>query len=171
MRKVHSVLDAALSPDRYNVSVVIPCYNYGDKLRAALESVLRQTYSPLEIEVIVVDDGSDEENARKTKAVAEEYGALYLRKDNGGVATARNLGIRVSIGAFICPLDADDEIAPTFLEQCIAGFKADQGLSLAYTGITTVFPDGSTAESAWPGEYDFNRFIRRREPGSYLLCF
>ena len=86
------------------VSVVIPNYNCGGFLPAALGSVFAQTYP--EIEVLVVDDGSTDDSLR----VLERYAGRVrvLRQANAGVSAARNHGIRESRGALIAFLDADD---------------------------------------------------------------
>ncbi len=68
------------------VSVIVPCYNQARFLAQSVDSVLRQTYRP--IEVVVVDDGSTDD----TSAVAASYAGniRYLYRDNGGLAAARN---------------------------------------------------------------------------------
>jgi len=88
------------------VSVVIPCYNYGRFLSAAIGSVLAQRY--LDIQLIVIDDGSRDE----TPAVAARYPtATYVYQRNLGVSKARNRGTALSDGEFILFLDADDQLA------------------------------------------------------------
>ena len=86
------------------VSVIIPNYNYGAFLPAALESALDQTLSPLE--VIVVDDGSTDDSA----AVVSQFGHLvrFVSQQNSGVSQARNHGAELSSGEFLAFLDADD---------------------------------------------------------------
>ncbi len=86
------------------VSVVISNYNYGRFLPAALDSVLRQTYTALD--VIVVDDGSTDESA---EVLARYDGRVrILRQKNAGVSAARNAGILASRGEAVAFLDADD---------------------------------------------------------------
>lgn len=86
------------------VSVVIPFYNNIEWLGEAVESVLAQTYN--DFEIIVVNDGSKE----NTDSFLEKYKdkVNYFLKENGGAATARNLGIDKSQGEFIAFLDSDD---------------------------------------------------------------
>lgn len=92
------------------VSVVIPCYNYGNYLEKAIESVLIQTYPYYEI--VVVDDGSMDH----TKEVAQKYDTVkYIYQSNQGVSAARNNGIKNSKGKFIVFLDADDWLLPDAL--------------------------------------------------------
>lgn len=87
------------------VSVVIPCHNYGRFLAGAIESVLAQRYSP--IELIVVDDGSTDD----TSAVANRYPVTRcIRQRNLGLSEARNRGLEAAGGEFILFLDADDQL-------------------------------------------------------------
>ncbi len=86
------------------VSVIIPTFNRAHVLARAIDSVLAQTYSP--IEIIVVDDGSFD----GTKELLDRYkGKIQiLTQSNKGVSAARNLGIRKSCGPLIALLDSDD---------------------------------------------------------------
>jgi glycosyltransferase involved in cell wall biosynthesis len=90
------------------VSVIIPCYRQAQFLRTAIDSVLMQTYP--HIEIIVVNDGSDDD----TEAVAKSYGVKvqYLHRQNGGLSAARNTGIAQARGTYFKFLDADDHIHP-----------------------------------------------------------
>jgi glycosyltransferase involved in cell wall biosynthesis len=92
------------------VSIIIPVYNGSDYLREAIDSALAQTYR--NIEVIVVNDGSTDDG--KTEAIALSYGERirYLRKENGGVASALNLGIREMTGDYFSWLSHDDLYYP-----------------------------------------------------------
>lgn len=85
------------------VTIVIPTFNSERYLSAALESVLAQTYSP--IEVLLIDAGSQD----NTAAIAKAYGSVELRQQAGkGLADARNTGIRTARGELIAFLDSDD---------------------------------------------------------------
>lgn len=88
------------------VSIVIPVYNGSDYMREAIDSALNQTYQ--NIEVLVINDGSRDDG--KTDAVAREYGdrIRYFAKENGGVSTALNTGIREMRGEFFSWLSHDD---------------------------------------------------------------
>ena len=88
------------------ISIVIPVYNGADYLRDAIDSALEQTYG--NCEVIVVNDGSSDNGA--TEAVAREYGEQirYFYKENGGVASALNLGISKMKGDYFAWCSHDD---------------------------------------------------------------
>ena len=97
-----------------SISVVIPTYNRKSRLERALNSVLNQILQP--IEIIVVDDGSEDGTA---ELVMEKYPSVkIIRQNNRGVSAARNHGIRCSRGDWIAFLDSDDEWDPRkLLEQ------------------------------------------------------
>lgn len=90
------------------VSVIIPVFNRGVLVKRSIESVLRQTYS--EVEVIVADDGSTDSTQEQILQFGDKV--RYFYKKNGGVSSARNLGIKKSLGKYIAFLDSDDEFFP-----------------------------------------------------------
>jgi len=100
------------------VSIIIPVYNGSNFMRDAIESVLAQTYQ--NIEIIVVNDGSCDEG--RTESIAQSYGnsIRYVAKENGGVATALNLGIRLAQGDFISWLSHDDLYLPNKIKLQVA---------------------------------------------------
>lgn len=110
------------------VSCVIPAFDAERWLTEAVQSVLDQTWSP--IEVIVVDDGSTDD----TPAIAAAFGGRVrvLRQPNAGPAVALNHGIRESRGEFLAFLDADDLWPPGKLALQMARLAADTGLHACY---------------------------------------
>lgn len=100
------------------VSVVIPCFNYGQYVEEAIDSVLAQTFSNFEI--IVVDGGStDEQTIVKLKALNKEKTTIFYRGGRHLVGDNRNFGIEKARGKYICCLDADDKLQPTYLEKAL----------------------------------------------------
>jgi hypothetical protein len=99
------------------VSIVIPVYNGSNYLREAIDSALAQTYQ--NVEIIVVNDGSNDKGA--TERIAKSYGdkIKYYKKENGGVATALNLGIKKMSGEYFSWLSHDDMYYPEKLEKQI----------------------------------------------------
>jgi glycosyltransferase involved in cell wall biosynthesis len=101
------------------VSVIIPAFNAEKTIARAVDSVLAQTYSP--VEVIVVDDGSTD----GTRGICESYGdkITYIHQANKGVSAARNKGIQTASGEYIGFLDADDRYLPEKLEHQLPLFS------------------------------------------------
>lgn len=104
------------------VSVIIPCYQQAKYLATAIDSVLAQTYAP--IEVLVVNDGSSDD----TEQVAHQYGdrIVYLVRPNGGVSAARNTGIARAGGRYFKFLDADDHLHPEQIAWQMEGLAGRQ---------------------------------------------
>jgi len=98
------------------ITVVIPLYNKGVRIRRTIESVLAQTYA--DFHVIVVDDGSTDDSAKYVKEYNDSR-IHYFYKENGGVSSARNYGIKNSKSDWLLFLDADDELVPNALEAFI----------------------------------------------------
>jgi glycosyltransferase involved in cell wall biosynthesis len=99
------------------VSIIIPVYNGSDYLAEAIDSALAQTYK--NIEVLVINDGSKDNGA--TRDIALGYGdkIRYLEKENGGVATALNFGIKEMKGKYFSWLSHDDKYFPNKIEHQI----------------------------------------------------
>ena len=110
------------------VSVIIPVYNCEKYLAEAIESVLAQTYQPLEI--IVIDDGSTDGSAE----VAKSFGPTvqYCFQVNSGTAAARNRGIELAKGDFFAFLDADDLWVEDKLTNQMAAFTNNPNLDIVY---------------------------------------
>lgn len=101
--------------DNPKISVIIPVYNVEPYLRRCLDSVIRQTYTNLEI--ILVDDGSTDGSS----AVCDEYKEkdsriLVIHKENGGVSSARNAGLEMATGEWIGFVDSDDWVETDMYE-------------------------------------------------------
>ena len=101
-----------------HVTVIIPAYNAGRTITAALESVFAQTYR--DFDVIVVDDGSTDDTAQRVAEWGDRV--RYLRQANGGPASARNEAVRHSSSPLIAFLDADDVWLPRKLERQVSYF-------------------------------------------------
>jgi glycosyltransferase involved in cell wall biosynthesis len=122
------------------VSVVIPTYNRARSITRAIDSVLTQTFQ--DIELIVVDDGSQDDTAE----VLTRYGdrLCLIRQENRGVSAARNKGIRAAHGNWIAFLDSDDEWRPTKLALQIACLE-EKAMKVCFTrcvdGNGGIIPD------------------------------
>jgi hypothetical protein len=111
------------------VSVVIACHNYGRFLAEAIDSALNQTHHPME--VVVVDDGSTDNSVE----VARRYPVRLLTQPNSGICVTANRGIAASRGEFVLRLDADDRLAPTYVEETLAVLTAHPEADFAYTSV------------------------------------
>ena len=97
------------------VSVIIPIYNVEQYLKRCVDSVINQTYK--NIEIILVDDGSPD-NCNK---ICDEYAKAdkrikVIHKTNGGLSSARNEGLNIAEGEYICFIDSDDWVSESFVE-------------------------------------------------------
>ncbi|MCG6944211.1 MAG: glycosyltransferase [Deltaproteobacteria bacterium] len=100
------------------VSVVIPAYNAERTIGEAVVQSLSQTRGSLQVELVVVDDGSTDDTA----AIAESAGATVIRQQNAGPAAARNRGWQSATGTFICFTDSDCIPIAGWLENLLDGF-------------------------------------------------
>jgi glycosyltransferase involved in cell wall biosynthesis len=119
-----------------DVTVVIPCFNYGRFLGEAVDSAVREG-----AEVVVVDDGSTEPLPQLPAEVE------LVRQENAGVARARNAGLARAQTPYVLALDADDRLAPGALDALRAPLLADPELGFTY-GRMKFFGD-------WEGELRF----------------
>ena len=143
LTKSIGILDlTAMQFDQPLVSALVPAYNAEAFIGDTLDSIINQTYT--NIEVLVVDDGSQDRTAEIVESIAQKDSRVtLLRQSNAGVAAARNLAIQKSTGDYIAPIDADDIWYPQKLEkqmQCM--LTADPSVELIYTWTASVTEKG-----------------------------
>jgi len=125
-----------LSQGQPLVSVVIPCFNYGHFVVDAIESVLAQTLK--NVEIVVVDGGSTDVTTVETlKGIQRPRTRILLRDGRHLVGDNRNYGIEKSSGRYICCLDADDTLDPTYLEKAVFHLET-YGYDIVSTAINFV---------------------------------
>lgn len=137
------------------VSVVIPSYNRAHCLKRTVDSVLTQTYPP--IEVLVVDDGSTDATPEVCRGFASPV--RCIRQQNGGVAVARNRGIAEARGELVALLDADDLWAPRKLEMQAAVFAAFPEVGIVTCDHRATTTDGAPLEGRQGFARDFGLFV------------
>jgi len=126
------------SLDQPLTSVVIPCYNAARFLPDAIDSVLRQTHTP--IEIVVVNDGSTDDTA----AVAQKYESVrYVEQRNQGAAIARNTGLRECRGEYVVFLDADDRLLPHALATGIEWLRRHEDWAFVTGHVQVIRQDGT----------------------------
>lgn len=114
------------------VSIVIPCYNQSRYLPDAVNSVVSQSFQDWEC-IIVSDASPDDVKDVALQLCAGDTRISFIESvRNLGLAGARNLGIANAKGQYILPLDADDKIASSYLENAVAEFRKNTELKLVY---------------------------------------
>lgn len=115
-------------------SIIIPCYNYGHFLKEAINSALNQTLQ--NVEVIVVDDGSTDAGTKEVlRTLIGNDRIKVVLKGNEGLSEARNSGIRLATGKYICCLDADDLLHSSYLEHCVYELERDGYRGFVYSWV------------------------------------
>ena len=112
------------------VSVIIPCYNQGEFLEECLTSVFASSYKL--VEVIVVNDGSTDNTKSIIDELQNKFTFQVIHQENKGLAETRNLGIRVANGKYILPLDSDDKIGQTYIENAFKTLELNLNIGIVY---------------------------------------
>ena len=118
------------------VSVVLPNRNYSRYIAEAIESVLTQTYEP--VEIVVVDNGSTDDSLAVISSYADRVS--WISESRQGQSIARNSGIARAQGDFVAFLDADDVWLPNKLEKQMSLIKGKSDVGLVYCGIVVAGP-------------------------------
>lgn len=120
------------------ISVIIPLFNKGPHIKRAIESVLTQSFR--DFEIIVIDDGSDDDGALIVKSVKTDNLKL-IQQGNEGVSAARNRGVDEARGELIAFLDADDRWSPEYLANMVQLYKEYPNAGLYSSNYFIVEPD------------------------------
>ncbi len=128
------------------VSIVIPCYNGKDFIAETLQSVLNQTYTNFEI--IIVDDGSTDSTKKIISNYLNDNRVNYCYQKNQGVSTARNYGLTLAKGKYVCFLDADDLIEPDFIKKRVLFLQNHSYYSACGTSIN-IIDEKAKSTSIW----------------------
>jgi glycosyltransferase involved in cell wall biosynthesis len=156
------------------ISVIIPCYNRSHLVCDAVDSVLSQQLSDEDrSEVIVVDDGSTDESVSILK---QRYGSkitVHCHEHNQGVSAARNTGMSLATGEYVCFLDSDDLFLEDSLSKRLSVYRADSEFSGLTYGTTPsdmsrqlkgAFPEGNVLHHyVHHGLVQFSGFLFPRE--------
>lgn len=149
----------------YAISVIVPVYNVGKYLEPCVKSILGQTFR--DFELILVDDGSMDECPAMCDIYARmDRRVMVIHKQNAGLGYARNSGIEVATGDFLCFVDADDYLAQNALADMYRVAVA-QGADTVLACYERLYPDGHTARYVHPlGE---QRFTGREQIMEHVL--
>lgn len=125
-------------------SIVIPTYQRAHLIRTAVESVQAQTFTDWEL--IIIDDGSSDGTAAALSPLLSDTRIRYHWQPNAGRSAARNEGIGMATGHYVCFLDSDDMWLPDHLEVLHRSCCAHPGPAIHHTGLLCQWPDGSRKE-------------------------
>lgn len=107
------------------LSIVIPVYNGSKYIEETIRTILASSYSKLEI--IIIDDGSEDESFKIVSNLAREDKRIKLfYKENGGIISARNYGVKIATGSYICFCDQDDLISKDMYLKMVKTLKNDE---------------------------------------------
>ncbi len=145
------------------VSIIVAVYNGENTLASTIESLLSQTYS--NIELVLVDDGSSDSSSDIIKAYLHDSRVGYFKKENGGVASARNFGIKNSTGDFIAFCDQDDQWFSDKLERQLPLFQ-DSSVGLVYSWAEVKTEDSTSyINSEIQGECFYDLLLK-----NFIVC-
>ena len=131
------------------ITVIVPVYNVETYLRRCVRSLLKQTYSKLEI--LLIDDGSTDSSGKLCDELAETDSRIQvLHKPNGGLSHARNVGMDMASGEYIAFLDSDDWADPTWLET-LHRFMLSHRAQIAECSYRSILPTSIVAEGTCSG--------------------
>lgn len=105
------------------VSAIVPYYRAHEFVEETIRSLVAQTYP--RIEIVVVNDGSFEDSDWVLGELSARYPLTVVSQPNGGLGAARNFGVSQCHGRYVCPLDADNTVDPSFVERCVAVLESD----------------------------------------------
>lgn len=125
------------------ISLIVPIYNVEKYLQQCIDSILVQTYKNLEI--ILVDDGSPDSSGKIADENALKDSRIrVVHKENGGVSSARNVGIEIATGEYICFADGDDWLEPNYVEYLLSlAVENDAEASVTTDMFTTFYEQAS----------------------------
>lgn len=142
------------------VSVIIPYYRHLEFIGETITSVYNQNYCNFEL--IVVDDGSNDGSECMLRALQEQFGFQLFVKENGGVSSALNLGVKKSIGKYICLIGSDDVMETSRISKQVDLLESDSELSGCSSYVTRIDSRGFVINRVNPkpeGVVDFNYFF------------
>lgn len=150
------------------VSIIVPVYNVEQYLPKCLDSIVNQTYE--NIEIICVNDGSPDNSAEILSSYAERDSRIKIvTKENGGLSSARNAGVKVATGEYIVFVDSDDWIDVRTIETAV-NVAENEGFDMVMWGYTREYKSRSIEKHIFNGDRVFNKddtrfYVHRRMAG------
>lgn len=122
--------------DQPKVTVLMPVYNGAPYLVEAIQSVLQQTFT--DFEFLIIDDGSTDDSAAVIKGFHDTRIRVFQNRNNRGLVSCLNMGIKLARGEFIARMDADDVCLPERLTMQVAFFEAHQEIGICGTWVELI---------------------------------
>ncbi|RGF57632.1 glycosyltransferase family 2 protein [Coprobacillus sp. AF36-10BH] len=151
----------------YKYSIIVPMYNVEKYIDECIKSIINQTYK--NIEIIFVDDGSPDNCASIVKKYTLKDNRIQLiRKNNGGLVSARKSGAKIATGDYICCVDGDDYLDLNYIEE-FNKILTKKNYDIVCFGFHKTMENGlkDVYVNAPAGEYDKNKLENRIFP--YLI--
>jgi len=139
----------------YKISVIVPIYNVEQYLHQCIDSIIGQSFNNLEI--ILVNDGSTD----KSGDICEEYAKVdsrikIIKKENGGLTSARRAGIEKATGDYVVVVDGDDWIDKQTIQSCVAVICNNSNVDLVLFSYTKEYPNRSIKNQTFSEDKDFS---------------
>lgn len=143
------------------ISVIVPVYKVEKYIEKCIQSLLDQTYT--NFEALIVDDGSpDQSIAIAKKLIGNDSRFIFLEKENGGLSSARNMGLDYATGDYVAFLDSDDYFDSQCFFECINILKDNDECDVLVFGLNWVSSTYKIIKSAFPNVnryYELNDFL------------
>lgn len=127
------------------VSVIMPIYGVEKFVKAAVNSVLDQTFT--DFELLVIDDVSPDRSTEIVRAIGDNRIRIIVHQENRGLAGARNTGIRNATGKYLAFLDSDDVWQPHKLEKHVAHLDSDPSIGISFSRSAFIDQDGNSLDT------------------------
>lgn len=147
--------------DKIKISVIVPVYNVEEYIEECINSIVNQTLK--EIEIIIVNDGTKDNSIKKIEKYFSDPRIILINKENGGISSARNAGLKIAKGEYVSFIDSDDFIELTMLEEL---YNNSEKAEIVFSNIT--FFNNETKEK----NYDKKKAVFGNiNKGSYLFYY
>jgi len=145
------------------ITFVVPCYNQAEFLDESLQTIQNQTYTKWEC--IIVNDGSTDTTKSVAQAwVAKDTRFKYHEKENGGLSSARNAGIRLCKTTYVFPFDSDDKLHERYLEKAVKVLNNNKNIEVLTAKVQHFGTKNTILELP---EYSFKRLLTRN---CFIAC-
>lgn len=121
------------------ISVIVTTYNNEKYIKACLDSLVAQTFQ--DFEIVVIDDGSTDQTSKVLNQYSANSRLKIHHQPNAGVSAARNQGLKLSRGKFVCFVDSDDYVAKNYLEKLVAPLLQDSTIDISVCGYQEIYQD------------------------------